>query len=304
MTIRAKFAGTCGTCRQPILVGQSINWVRGAASTHAVAADCVARPASAPVAPVATSRPVISLSGLVAFLKAARERGLKFPKTRFAAPGNGELLLSLAGDTSRNPGAVYVKLNGEYAGKVTAEGVAYGLDALLPTLRAIEADPAAAGAAYGALTGRCSFCGLGLTDEGSVEVGYGPVCAKRYGLPHSPKGSAKSVPVVHASGADVDETAYDFPVTPAEAARIIANTADDDGGYVVNGPGWNDWKALKGTSVAADDCDGTQDWNERAARESASLWRIKGGSLSAKVDARIDAALVADSRDDAGYDPL
>lgn len=35
---------------------------------------------------------------------------------------------------------------------------------------------------------RCSFCGLALTDEGSVEVGYGPVCAKRWGLPHQPHG--------------------------------------------------------------------------------------------------------------------
>ena len=32
----------------------------------------------------------------------------------------------------------------------------------------------------------CAFCGLELTDDGegrSVEVGYGPICAKKYGLP-------------------------------------------------------------------------------------------------------------------------
>jgi hypothetical protein len=209
MTITAKFAGTCTICKSAITPGQSIIWARGAGSKHANLSDCQAAQALAAVAVAASAvapapRPVVSLSGLVAFLKAARERGLKFPKTRFAAPGNGELLLSLAGDDSRNPGSVYVKLNGEYVGKVTREGAAYGVDALLPTLQAIEADPAAAGAAYGALTGRCSFCGLGLTDEGSVEVGYGPVCASRYGLPHKAKGSAKVVPVVNVAPVAAD----------------------------------------------------------------------------------------------------
>ena len=28
-----------------------------------------------------------------------------------------------------------------------------------------------------------------------MEVGYGPVCAKHYGLPHHPKGSRKMVPL-------------------------------------------------------------------------------------------------------------
>ena len=54
---------------------------------------------------------------------------------------------------------------------------------------AVAADPAAAAKAYGALMGRCSFCDTAITDEGSVEVGYGPVCAKRFGLPHTPKGT-------------------------------------------------------------------------------------------------------------------
>jgi hypothetical protein len=242
MTITAKFAGTCTICKSAIAPGQSIIWARGAGSKHANLSDCQAAQALAAVAVAASAvapapRPVVSLSGLVAFLKAARERGLKFPKTRFAAPGNGELLLSLAGDDSRNPGSVYVKLNGEYVGKVTREGAAYGVDALLPTLQAIEADPAAAGAAYGALTGRCSFCGLGLTDEGSVEVGYGPVCASRYGLPHKAKGSAKVVPVVNVA-----------PVADKVAAWVkVAEAAYD---------------AQPGFTQAGGDFDGTLDYNE------------------------------------------
>src|SRR5580765_3182064 len=41
-------------------------------------------------------------------------------------------------------------------------------------------------AAIGHLTHHCCFCGIELTDEGegrSVEVGYGPKCARKHGLP-------------------------------------------------------------------------------------------------------------------------
>lgn len=39
-------------------------------------------------------------------------------------------------------------------------------------------------AAFGHQFGMCVFCGRTLTDEDSVEVGYGPVCAENNGLPH------------------------------------------------------------------------------------------------------------------------
>lgn len=40
------------------------------------------------------------------------------------------------------------------------------------------------------LTGHCSFCQRELTDAGSLEVGYGPICADRWGLPHAPAHAA------------------------------------------------------------------------------------------------------------------
>lgn len=48
-------------------------------------------------------------------------------------------------------------------------------------------------AAFGKLYGVCVFCGLTLTNEASIEVGYGPVCAENYGLPW---GHVTPVPVV------------------------------------------------------------------------------------------------------------
>ena len=43
-------------------------------------------------------------------------------------------------------------------------------------------NPAETAGRYGRLTGGCSFCNHGLKDQRSTQVGYGPVCAKRFGL--------------------------------------------------------------------------------------------------------------------------
>jgi hypothetical protein len=111
---------------------------------------------------------------------------LKAPKMRFLAPdGKSELRLSLAKKTGKNPGYVYVTIRGEYIDKIAPNGATYIKDAtLLDTLTNIGNDPAKAAKEYGAFAGRCSFCGLELTDAGSIEVGYGGTCAANYGLPH------------------------------------------------------------------------------------------------------------------------
>lgn len=223
MIISARFESTCGNCKNRIQVDEAINWQRGVSIvTHANIGGCVAATeramnnpqpiASNPAAVTANAAPIAD------FIRAARERGLKFPKVTFLGPQNAELTLTLAGAKSTNPGAVFVKLAGDYMGSIATDGVVRGKLAyrpeLLSLLQTIAADPATAAAAYGKLSGRCSFCRTRLTDDrtgSSVEVGYGPVCARRYGLPHAPKGKAKTLaplPASLVSGADVDETAY------------------------------------------------------------------------------------------------
>ena len=51
-----------------------------------------------------------------------------------------------------------------------------------PHLKAFAADPETVAAQYGSLTGNCCFCGRKLTDDRSTNVGYGPVCADKFGL--------------------------------------------------------------------------------------------------------------------------
>jgi len=191
MTMTARYDGTCKTCGGILKSGTLIEWTKGGGATHVTAGECAAVRALA--ATPAPSAKVDGVAALAAFLRAAGARGLKFPKVRFLAPGGGELRLSLAAGSTKYPGAVQVKLDGAWLGRIGVDGMASRdlacQPAIVATLGDIAADPAAAAAAYGALMGRCSFCNLALSDAGSVEVGYGPTCAKSYGLPHHPKGA-------------------------------------------------------------------------------------------------------------------
>lgn len=192
MVITSRFAGTCVKCKAALPAGVKINWVRGTGSWHLTAQACAEATAAVAAQPVAVV-PTVNVAPLVAFLSDAKARGLRYPKVRFAAPGGGELKLSLAGEASRNAGAVNVVLNGEWLGCVRPDGELRGRLSsradVLTALDALQRNPAAGAQAYARLTSTCSFCGKMLTDLGSIEVGYGPVCAASYGLPHQPRGS-------------------------------------------------------------------------------------------------------------------
>jgi hypothetical protein len=54
------------------------------------------------------------------------------------------------------------------------------MQAVLDALLLIEADPEAAAALHGKLSGRCSVCSRDLTDPESIERGIGPTCAGKF----------------------------------------------------------------------------------------------------------------------------
>jgi hypothetical protein len=142
--------------------------------------------AAAPTVAAAT------MTALMKHFQTAQSNGLKNPAVTIAVTGLGEVNLSLAGRESRNPGYLYVKVGETYAGKVAPDGAwnstreaPAGLAAALSDLGDNLAERASA---FGRETGTCCFCSRELTDPDSVSVGYGPVCATRYGLQH---GSAK-----------------------------------------------------------------------------------------------------------------
>lgn len=132
------------------------------------------------------------MAGIIAlFSKGAAK--LKYPAITLNEPHTDTAVrLTLAAPTSNNPGHVYVKANGVYAAKISPTGGYYPasnsgqkfpMEAIGSLLQALARNPAKAAAAHGHLTGKCCFCNSELTDEKSTSVGYGPTCAKHYGLP-------------------------------------------------------------------------------------------------------------------------
>jgi len=90
------------------------------------------------------------------------------------------LVITRAPDTGNNPGALYIKTeNDEYLGKLL--GTVYsGKPA--PALDEIAANPLQVAIEYGKRTGNCAICGKKLTVGKSIDLGIGPVCAKRWGF--------------------------------------------------------------------------------------------------------------------------
>lgn len=131
---------------------------------------------------------------------------LKWPAIQVRA-GNRDLRLSIAGDRARVPGSINVTStekdpmtgNRDWFGRISRDGVfdpsprfdATTQTAVAQALVALATDPAQAALEYARLTGVCCFCRLPLTDERSTAKGYGPVCAKHFGLPWGDEKPAK-----------------------------------------------------------------------------------------------------------------
>lgn len=133
----------------------------------------------------------VSFPRIAAMMKAAAAE-LKYPKVRLADEDGNVLRLSLAGSRARFPGSVNVtddasfENNTWYGRIVDGEWRPAGNapEWVAIALAEFEKDPEAAAKAYGQRYAHCCFCARELVESGSVDVGYGPVCAKRWGLPH------------------------------------------------------------------------------------------------------------------------
>lgn len=132
-----------------------------------------------------------SVAATIAFFDRAKEH-LKNPKVIITVDGQ-PVKLSVAGPRSSQPGTINVAeagpFGGYWYGRITRDGTykptadATKLPGLPEALRRFAEDPAKVASEHGKLTGHCSFCNRPLDDERSTQVGYGPVCAKRFGLP-------------------------------------------------------------------------------------------------------------------------
>jgi len=131
-------------------------------------------------------------SPLFALFATAKANGLQFPRLRFEPAPGQRLVVSVAGAQSKVPGVLNLtdgKPFGQnvWFGRVNLDGSVLQSKSWQPwvgeLLTAFAADPAGAGAAYGKKTGNCCFCGRHLETAESTTVGYGPICAEKFGLP-------------------------------------------------------------------------------------------------------------------------
>lgn len=118
---------------------------------------------------------------------------LKFPKIVVTLETGTAIKMWIQGEKAKVPGALAVTVNGNWAGRITQDGSFetaknftpdhFYTDGVVDFLKQFAADPAGVAAKYGKLSSNCCFCQTALTDPKSLGVGYGPTCAKHYGLP-------------------------------------------------------------------------------------------------------------------------
>lgn len=146
-------------------------------------------PALAPIA-------IGSMSGIISLFDRAKAH-LKFPAIILSCTA-GTLRINVASAQSKFPGSINVTAferdpttgRRDWYGRVYRDGRYEPSGKAGPSLSVIAArliefamNPARVAAEHGRLTGRCCFCNIALSDARSTDVGYGKICAKRYGLP-------------------------------------------------------------------------------------------------------------------------
>ena len=134
-----------------------------------------------------------SFKGVIELFDKAKAH-LKSPSIMLKLADGSDLMLKVAGSTSKAPGTVNLTDGKPFGantwyGRVTPAGVWEPSekgkaikDDLTSILTKLAQNPARVAKEHGKLTGKCCFCHSTLTAGKSTDVGYGPVCAKRFEL--------------------------------------------------------------------------------------------------------------------------
>lgn len=116
---------------------------------------------------------------------------LRRVKVALQAASGQKVVFTKAGPMSKYAGQILVTDGGPFGankffGRIDANGDFFATRTADKDVQALVTEfadsPAETAGKYGRLTGGCSFCNHKLDDNRSLEVGYGPVCAKRFGL--------------------------------------------------------------------------------------------------------------------------
>lgn len=118
--------------------------------------------------------------------------GLKSPKITFTL-GDDKIRLVQAGRNSRYAGAINVTDGlpfgqNKWFGRINTDGSFVpnhrlgDVQDVVDFLKEFASDPVQTVRDNGLTSGNCCFCCKTLTDERSVKVGFGPVCASKWGM--------------------------------------------------------------------------------------------------------------------------
>jgi hypothetical protein len=174
--------------------------------------------------------PGTKLARIRGMIDAAFEAGKKYPKIKLRS---GETVVQMyrAGERSKRPGSIqvtdgdrypdnvyfgYIGTDGEFHESVKCTREVSTL------LSNFDHDPAGVAKAHADLVGSCCFCGLTLTDQRSISVGYGPICAGNHGLPW---GDGKIDRTYETTPAHVESHKHEWTeARPSGACRTCGNT--------------------------------------------------------------------------------
>ena len=113
---------------------------------------------------------------------------LRYPAMHLRSKNGDKIRIYLA-----TKGYIAITLNGEYIGKLPAadkniilyDSPLFNHNELINELDTLLSNPISESALQGKEYGRCCFCNRELDNEGSIQHGYGPICAEKWGLPWS-----------------------------------------------------------------------------------------------------------------------
>jgi hypothetical protein len=152
------------------------------------------------------NRPVEDLGDLAGVyqLMEIASKFIKWPKIKLATADGDIVKLVRAGERSKYTGQINVTDDGYYGnntwyGRIDQEGAMTKgrdcTDKVVELLKELGDDPHAVAARHGNMFAECCFCSKALTDDNSVAAGYGPTCAKNYGLKENWKNAINNATV-------------------------------------------------------------------------------------------------------------
>lgn len=122
---------------------------------------------------------------------------MKYPKLYLMLGEHDKLKLQRAGGSAAFPGSINILHGDSWLGRIHTDGkLQFKRDVankvrqqVLESLHNFMDNPKQAAKIYGQKYGYCCFCQRELVEQSSVYLGYGPVCAEKWGLPHGQTGT-------------------------------------------------------------------------------------------------------------------